>query len=108
MKQSLVNKETFDKVAEKETKWMRKKLKLSKEQLQRVKAINAVYAFKRKDFEATIGPKDEGNKQKIRDGLAHLNKEKDNELRKVFTEKQYNIYLKRKPELIEKTRSKEK
>lgn len=103
MEQFSLEKETPDDIAEKETRWMKKKLKLKKEQLQRVKAINAVYAFKREDYKKAMGSKDNGNNQKI---LEKLDKEKDDELRKVFTEKQYNTYLKKKPELAEKIRSK--
>ena len=98
-----IEKATPDEIAEKETRWMKKKLNLKKDQLQSVKAINAVYAFKRKDYQAAMEPGDKGNNQKIMDKLALLDKEKDGELRKVFTEKQYNLYIKKKPELLEKT-----
>jgi hypothetical protein len=102
-----LKKGTWEDIAEKETRWMKKKLKLTKEQLQSVKAINTVYAFKRKNYETTTSPNGEDNKQKIRDTLALLDKEKDDELRKVFTEKQYNLYKTKKPELIEKLKSDE-
>ena len=103
MQQPSLKKATPDEIADKETRWMKKKLKLKKDQLQSVKAINAVYAFKRKDYQAAMEPGDKGNNQKIMDKLALLDKEKDGELRKVFTEKQYNLYIKKKPELLEKT-----
>jgi hypothetical protein len=98
-KPSLKNDSPED-IAEKETKWMTKKLKLKKEQLQRVRPINEVYAFKRHDYAKAIRSGSDENKKNILDKLAVLDKEKDEELRRVLTEKQFNLYLEKKAELI--------
>ncbi len=93
-----------DEIAEKESKWMKKKLKLNKEQLQKVKVINSVYAFKRKDFISATDSRNRDNNKKIMDKLAVLDKEKDDELRKVLSQKQYDTYLKKKDELNRQVR----
>ena len=98
---------TPDEIAEKESKWMKKKLKLNKDQLQKVKAINSVYAFKRQDYLSAMGPGKEGSRKKMMERLVTLDREKDEELRKVFSQKQYDLYVKKKVELDQQVRSAE-
>ena len=95
--------ETPDEIAKRETKWMKRKLKLTNEQLALIEEINFDNALKKQEFFDKLVKK--GNRptreemaltQKTLDLLAE---EKDSKLSKVLTEKQWSTYLSKKKQL---------
>jgi hypothetical protein len=110
------NKETtLDDVVNTETKWMKKRLKLTKEQLEKVKEINTRYAYSEQDYKSAIlqaranalqaadknepSHSDNSNIKKLEEKLDNLKKQKDDELKAVFTEEQFAKYMDKKNEL---------
>ncbi|WP_149244256.1 hypothetical protein [Dyadobacter sp. 32] len=98
-----VKPETPDEIAKRETKWMKRKLKLSKEQLAPVEDINYDTAAKKQEFIDNIlnngsRPKRE-QMTRSRQAMDLLAEEKDSRLSKVLTEKQWSTYLSKKRQL---------
>ena len=103
-----------EEVAEKETQWMKKKLKLSNDQLGAVTRINEDAALKKRrlmpDFSMAENrrperrPASDGNSQapdKTRELIARINSERDWELQNVLTTKQWEKYNKKKKSMLE-------
>jgi hypothetical protein len=89
-----------EKMSTEETNWMKKKLKLTEEQIPKVETININYAFKKFDlFEEAkklTPPIPEDVRLKFRDKLSAMKEGKSKELKAVLTEEQYEIYLKKR------------
>ena len=95
--------ETPDEIAKRETKWMKRKLKLSKEQLAPVEDIIYDTAVKKQEFIDNIlnnvsRPTRE-QMTRSRQAMDLLAEEKDSRLSKVLTEKQWSTYLSKKRQL---------
>lgn len=82
---------TANDIADIQTAWMKKKLKLNKEQVEKVRDINKIYVSKKQELQKA------GEKQS--DKLDEPDKERDNNLKIILTEKQFASYLKKKSEL---------
>ena len=82
---------TASDIADIQTVWMKKKLKLSKEQVEKVKEINKEFVTKKKEFQNA------GEKQA--DKLAEPDRERDDKLKSILSEKQFARFLEKKSEL---------
>lgn len=89
-----------EKMSTDETNWMKKKLKLTEEQIPKVETININYAFKKFDlFEEAkklTPPIPEDVRLKFREKMTAMKDGKSKELKAVLTEEQYEIYLKKR------------
>jgi hypothetical protein len=89
-----------EKMANDDTRWMTKKLKLTEEQIPKVENININYAFKKMDIideaKKLVPPFTEEQRSKIKDKYNAMRIGKDKELKEVLTPEQYEIYLKKK------------
>ena len=89
-----------EKMANEDTKWMTKKLKLTEEQIPKIEDANINYAFKRIDFQNEIKtilpPFTEEIRLKYRAKAQALRDERDKEVKALLTEEQYQIYLKKR------------
>lgn len=89
-----------EKMAEEDTRWMKKKLKLTEEQIPKVENININYAFKKIDFFEEMKkiqpPYTEEMRAKVRDRFNTMKEGKNKDMKAVLTEEQYEIYLKKK------------
>ncbi len=89
-----------EKMANEDTKWMTKKLKLTEEQIPKIENSNINYAFKRIDFQEEIKkllpPFTEEIRLKYRAKALALREEHDKEIKAIVTEEQYQIYLKKR------------
>jgi periplasmic protein CpxP/Spy len=92
-----------DERAAKLTDWMKTNLQLTAEQEKPVQEINLKYAIKTEELRNT----DEPRKEKFKK-LKGYNEEKDKELKKVFTEEQFKLYLAKKEEVKEEFKAKAK
>jgi hypothetical protein len=116
------NKETtLDDAVNTETKWMKKRLKLTKEQSEKVKEINTRYAYSEQDYKSAIVQiranalqtadknrpthSEDSNLKKLEEKLDNLKKQKDDELKAIFTEEQFAKYMDKKTELEAELRS---
>lgn len=94
--------ESFDpeKMAEEETRWMLKKLKLTEEQIPKIETANINYAFKRMDFHEEVKkiqpPFTEEMRVKVREKAIAIRDERDKAIKAILTDEQYQIYLKKK------------
>jgi hypothetical protein len=95
--------ETPEEIAKRETKWMKRKLKLSKEQLATIEDINFDNALKKQEFVDNLMKKGSRPTREqmtqSRKTLDLLAEEKDSKLSKVLTEKQWSTYLSKKKQL---------
>lgn len=82
---------TASDIADIQTAWMKKKLKLSKEQVEKVKEINKEFVTKKQELQKA------GEKQT--DKLTEPDKERDEKMKKILSEKQFTRFQKKKPEL---------
>ncbi|MDJ1499156.1 hypothetical protein [Xanthocytophaga agilis] len=90
-------------MAEQESKWMKKKLNLSKQQYENVSALNLVYANIRSEkMTARIGQWQTGQlpsqdeMQKMREDDQKLEQEKEAKLKGILTIEQWETYQKKK------------
>ncbi len=90
---------TSGEIAELQTEWMKKKLKLSKEQVEEVSKINLSFADKLQQLQKITENKNNGENRIHVEKVAVLDKEKDNALKPILSDKQFNIYLKKKAAL---------
>lgn len=96
---------TPDEIAETQTSWMKKKLRLTKEQIAEVKKINKEYVNRALEYQSaeksqtTAGAGSRENK--LKDKMAELDKDRDNRFKNILTDKQFKIYLKKKGYLEE-------
>ncbi len=95
-------------LAERETKWLRDSLSLSKEQTKSVKKLNFDYAKQQqeavRDIVGTKGgqPSPEAIKQ-VREAMTMLNDEKQDVLRPLLTPEQWTAYQAKKLEMWKQT-----
>ena len=91
-------------MAQKETKWLKENLDLSKEQAKAVKQLNNEYASQQqdaiKDIIGTGGgrPSPESVKQ-VKDVMLMFNEEKEEKLRPILTPEQWTLYQSKKPDM---------
>jgi hypothetical protein len=89
-----------EKMANEDTKWMTKKLKLTEEQIPKIENANINYAFIRIDFENEIKkivpPFTEEIRLKYRAKAQAIRDERDKEIKALLTDEQYQIYLKKR------------
>jgi hypothetical protein len=89
-----------EKMANEDTRWMTKKLKLTEEQIPKIEDANINYAFKRIDFQEEIKklqpPFTEEVRLKYRAKAQAMRDERDKEIKVLLTEEQYQIYLKKR------------
>ena len=89
-----------EKMANEDTKWMTKKLKLTEEQIPKIEDANINYAFKRIDFQTEVKkllpPFSEEIRLKYRAKAQAMRDERDKEIKVILTDEQYQIYLKKK------------
>lgn len=99
-----------EKMVEQEVKWMKKKLKLNPDQIDRVTDISTKYALTQTDFmqkqmrsrarnSSEDGRPSEKDMQKNREIMEKLMKDKDHEMSEVLTAAQYEKYLKRREDV---------
>lgn len=93
---------TVDQIADDQTKWMIKKLKLNEEQSLSVEMLNIDHAFKLNDYQeaymktyATTRPTQQ-EIETIRTTAAKWNTEKEAKLQAILTPEQWDIYQKKK------------
>lgn len=86
-----------------QTEWMKTELALDSVQVEKVHAINLKYANKLEGIKNSSGDR----RQKFQK-FQKLSAEKDSELKKVVTDQQYKIYLKKKDEIRSKMKSRRK
>ncbi len=82
---------TANDIADIQTAWMKKKLKLNKEQVERVREINKQYVSQKQELLK--------NGEKQVDKLGQPDKERDSNLKVILSEKQFASFLKKKTEL---------
>jgi hypothetical protein len=92
-----------DERAAKLTDWMKTNLQLTAEQEKPVQEINLKCAIKTEELRNT----DEPRKEKFKK-LKGYNEEKDQELKKLFTGEQFNLYQAKKEEVKEEFKAKAK
>jgi hypothetical protein len=89
-----------EKMANEDTKWMTKKLKLTEEQIPKIENANINYAFIRIDFQNEIKkivpPFTEEIRLKYRAKAQAIRDERDKEIKALLTDEQYQIYLKKR------------
>ena len=89
-----------EKMANEDTKWMTKKLKLTEEQIPKVEDANINYAFIRIDFQNEIKkilpPFTEEIRLKYRAKAQAIRDERDKQMKALLTDEQYQIYLKKR------------
>lgn len=91
-------------LAQKETKWLKENLSLSKDQLKAVKNLNNEYADQQqdaiKDILGTGGgrPSPEAVKQ-VQDMMLMLNEEKEDKLKPILTPEQWTLYQSKKGDM---------
>lgn len=96
---------TPDEIAETQTSWMKKKLRLTKEQTAEVKKINKEYvnrALEYQSAEKSQTSTGSGSREnKLKDKMAELDQDRDNRFKHILTDKQFKTYLKKKGYLEE-------
>jgi hypothetical protein len=91
-------------LANKETKWLKENLNLTKEQQKDVKKLNNEYADQQQDaLKDIVGkgggrPSPEAVKQ-IQDMMLMLNEEKEDQLKTMLTPEQWTLYQSKKEEM---------
>lgn len=94
---------TPDEIADTQTSWMKKKLKLTKEQTEEVKKINKNYITRVLEYQsAEKNNSATGTREnKLKDKMAELDQDRDNRFKHILTDKQFKTYLKKKGYLEE-------
>lgn len=91
-------------MANKETKWLKEKLSLTKEQAKSVKTLNNEYGSQQQDaIKDIVGsgggrPSPETIKQ-IQDMMLMMNEEKEDKLRTILTAEQWTLYQSKKEDM---------
>ncbi len=84
-----------EKVAEEETKWMQKILKVTEEQLPHIEDLNLKYASLRSDLYALLGEKPDNEKMAmISPRIMKLYEDKEKELKAMIMPEQWDRYQK--------------
>ncbi len=84
-----------DEMAKQQTEWMKKELKLSKEQEKAIYKINLETSKRVKEN----WNKYKGNRERMKSEMQKTRRQKDEELKKAMTEEQYRLYKKRIKEM---------
>ena len=91
------NRPSAEERAQRDTEWMIADLELSEEQVSLVDSLNLLYA---KTSDEMIGAiRESGDFQAMREKMGELNSSKDEELKTVLTEEQFEKYLKKVTEM---------
>lgn len=95
-------------LAERETKWLRDSLSLSKEQTKSVKKLNFEYAKQQQDaIKDIVGTKGEqpspATIKQVREAMTMLNDEKQDMLKPLLTPQQWTTYQARKLDMWKQT-----
>ncbi|WP_420146542.1 hypothetical protein [Spirosoma sp.] len=90
-------------IAQKETKWLKENLSLSKDQLKDVKNLNNEYASQQQDaIKDIIGPSGKpgpDTRKQIQDMMLMLNEEKEDKLKTILTPEQWATYQAKKDDM---------
>ena len=91
-------------LAQKETKWLKENLSLTKDQLKSVKQLNNEYASQQqdaiKDIIGTGGGRPSPEKiNQVRDVMLMFNEEKEEKLHVIFTPEQWTTYQSKKEDM---------
>lgn len=90
-------------IAQKETKWLKENLSLSKDQLKAIKNLNNEYASQQQDaIKDIIGPSGKpgpDTRKQIQDMMLMLNEEKEDKLKTILTPEQWATYQSKKDEM---------
>jgi hypothetical protein len=93
---------TPDEMADEETKWMNKKLKLNEDQLLSVETLNLDYALRMSDYRDAFMAAHANTRptpqeiQKARETMDKWQTEKETKLKAILTPEQWEIYEKKK------------
>ncbi|MDR0507185.1 MAG: DUF4890 domain-containing protein [Dysgonamonadaceae bacterium] len=82
------------------TEWMTKELNLTQEQINPVDSINLLFA----KAQQVIFQSSDGDREKIRESMDALEKEKEISFAKILTAKQLDLYKKKQAEMIKMRR----
>ena len=92
---------TAEERIEEEVKWMKKKLKLTEEQIVEVSRISEKYAYAQQDLmKLAFQGGRSGGRENFRAGLEKLTADKDAEMKEVLDDAQYKKYLKRREDPV--------
>ncbi len=91
---------TVEERAKQTTKWMESELKLTKNQVAPVDSINLVFA----KAQQALFQSAEGDREKIREAMTALEKEKETAFSKVLTPEQLETYKEKVKELMNRRR----
>ena len=86
--------------AKRTSEWMKTELKLQDKQIAPVDSINLLFAKKQQALFQSGG----GDREKIRESMANLEKEKETTLSKVLSAEQLKIYKEKNQELRDRVR----
>jgi hypothetical protein len=91
-------------MAQKETKWMKDNLSLSKEQFKDIKHLNNEYASQQQDAIKDIIGKETGRPspeviKQVREVMLMFNEEKDEKIKSILTPEQWDSYQAKKPDM---------
>lgn len=90
-------------IAQKETKWLKENLSLTKDQLKAVKNLNNEYASQQQDaIKDIIGPSGKpgpDTRKQIQDMMLMLNEEKEDKLKTILTSEQWTLYQSKKEDM---------
>ncbi len=90
-------------IAQKETKWLKENLALTKDQLKAVKNLNNEYASQQQDaIKDIIGPSGKpgpDTRKQIQDMMLMLNEEKEDKLKTILTTDQWALYQSKKDDM---------
>ena len=90
-------------IAQKETKWLKENLELTKDQQKSVKNLNNEYASQQQDaIKDIVGPSGKpgpDTRRQIQDMMLMLNEEKEDKLKTILTPEQWTQYQSRKDEM---------
>ncbi|GAB4036643.1 hypothetical protein [Spirosoma gilvum] len=90
-------------LAQRETKWLKENLPLSKEQFKAVKQLNNEYGNQQqsalKDIIGTSTKPTPESRKQIEDMMLMLNEEKEDKLKEILTAEQWTLYQTKKPEM---------
>ncbi|UFH52376.1 hypothetical protein [Spirosoma sp. KNUC1025] len=90
-------------IAQKETKWLKENLSLTKDQLKAVKNLNTEYGSQQQDaIKDIIGPSGKpgpDTRKQIQDMMIMLNEEKEDKLKTILTPEQWTLYQSKKEEM---------
>ena len=90
-------------IAQKETKWLKENLDLSKDQQKAVKNLNNEYASQQqdaiKDIVGSSGKPGPDTRKQIQDMMLMLNEEKEDKLKTILTPEQWTTYQSKKDDM---------